>query len=90
MGLEELKSEVLWRMEVAVTSKPSELVEQPAKVMRLGTMIKQLLDEVKSAPLDDAGRARLAEIHRRSLTELEQGLAPELVEELERIYRLMA
>lgn len=65
--------------------KPSELVEQPAKVMRLGTMIKQLLEEVKSAPLDEAGRARLAEIHRRSLTELEQGLAPELVEELERI-----
>lgn len=65
--------------------KPTELVEQPAKVMRLGTMIKQLLEEVKEAPLDEAGRARLAEIHRRSLTELEQGLAPELVEELERI-----
>ncbi|WP_269760074.1 bacterial proteasome activator family protein [Ornithinimicrobium faecis] len=65
--------------------RPSELVEQPAKVMRLGTMIKQLLEEVKSAPLDEAGRARLAEIHRRSLSELEQGLAPELVEELERI-----
>lgn len=65
--------------------KPTELVEQPAKVMRLGTMIKQLLEEVKAAPLDDAGRSRLAEIHRRSLSELEQGLAPELVEELERI-----
>ena len=65
--------------------KPTELVEQPAKVMRLGTMIKQLLEEVKDAPLDEAGRARLAEIHRRSLTELEAGLAPELVEELERI-----
>jgi len=65
--------------------KPSELVEQPAKVMRLGTMIKQLLEEVREAPLDEAGRARLAEIHRRSITELEQGLAPELVEELERI-----
>ncbi|MCK0112868.1 bacterial proteasome activator family protein [Ornithinimicrobium sp. F0845] len=65
--------------------KPSELVEQPAKVMRLGTMVKQLLEEVREAPLDEAGRARLAEIHRRSITELEQGLAPELVEELERI-----
>lgn len=65
--------------------KPTELVEQPAKVMRLGTMIKQLLEEVKDAPLDEAGRARLAEIHRRSLTELERGLSPELVEELERI-----
>jgi hypothetical protein len=61
------------------------LVEQPAKVMRIGTMIKQLLDEVRSAPLDDAARARLAEIHERSLHELEAGLSPELVAELHRI-----
>jgi hypothetical protein len=61
------------------------LVEQPAKVMRIGTMIKQLLDEVRSAPLDDAARTRLAEIHERSLHELEEGLSPELVDELERI-----
>jgi hypothetical protein len=64
---------------------PAELVEQPAKVMRIGSMIKQLLDEVRSAPLDQAGRARLAEIHERSIVELEKGLAPELVEELRRI-----
>jgi hypothetical protein len=64
---------------------PIELVEQPAKVMRIGSMIKQLLEEVRGAPLDEAGRARLMEIHRRSISELEQGLAPELVEELERI-----
>ena len=61
------------------------LVGQPAKVMRIGTMIKQLLDEVRSAPLDDAARARLAEIHERSLQELEEGLSPELVAELHRI-----
>lgn len=61
------------------------LVGQPAKVMRIGTMIKQLLDEVRSAPLDDAARARLAGIHQRSLQELEEGLSPELVDELERI-----
>lgn len=64
---------------------PADMVEKPAKVMRLGTMIKQLLDEVKAAPLDEAGRQRLAEIHRRSITELEEGLSEELVEELERI-----
>jgi hypothetical protein len=63
----------------------SELVEQPAKVMRIGSMIRQLLDEVKAAPLDEASRARLAQIHASSITELEQGLAPELVEELERL-----
>ncbi|MCL2423503.1 MAG: bacterial proteasome activator family protein [Micrococcales bacterium] len=61
------------------------MVEQPAKVMRIGTMIKQLLDEVRSAPLDDAARIRLAEIHERSLHELEEGLSPELVDELHRI-----
>jgi hypothetical protein len=66
-------------------TNPADLVEQPAKVMRIGSMIKQLLEEVRNAPLDDAGRARLAEIHRRSIKELEDGLAPELIEELDRI-----
>lgn len=61
------------------------LVEQPAKVMRVGSMIKQLLEEVRSAPLDEAARARLREIHARSIAELEQGLAPELVAELDRL-----
>ncbi|MGQ0629980.1 MAG: bacterial proteasome activator family protein [Sporichthyaceae bacterium] len=63
----------------------TQMVEQPAKVMRLGSMIKQLLDEVKSAPLDEASRARLAQIHRSTIAELEQGLAPELVQELDRL-----
>jgi len=63
----------------------TELVEQPAKVMRIGSMIRQLLEEVKSAPLDEASRQRLAEIHRSSISELEKGLAPELIEELERL-----
>jgi hypothetical protein len=64
---------------------PSRLIEQPAKVMRIGSMIKQLLEEVKSAPLDEKARQRLTEIHRRSILELESGLAPELVEELDRL-----
>jgi hypothetical protein len=63
----------------------SELVEQPAKVMRIGSMIRQLLEEVKAAPLDEASRNRLRDIHRASIKELETGLAPELVEELERL-----
>ncbi|HYH24511.1 MAG TPA: bacterial proteasome activator family protein [Blastococcus sp.] len=62
-----------------------DLVEQPAKVMRIGTMIKQLLEEVRAAPLDDASRNRLRDIHASSIRELEQGLAPELREELARI-----
>jgi hypothetical protein len=64
---------------------PSRLIEQPAKVMRIGSMIKQLLEEVRAAPLDEAGRQRLREIHRRSILELEDGLAPELRAELERL-----
>lgn len=63
----------------------ADMVEQPAKVMRIGTMIKQLLEEVRSAPLDEASRARLREIHERSIKELEQGLAPELRDELHRL-----
>jgi Protein of unknown function (DUF2587) len=63
----------------------SDMVEQPAKVMRIGTMIKQLLEEVRAAPLDDASRNRLREIHHTSIQELEQGLAPELRDELERL-----
>ncbi|MGE7438299.1 MULTISPECIES: bacterial proteasome activator family protein [Kitasatospora] len=63
----------------------TEMVEQPAKVMRIGSMIKQLLEEVRAAPLDEASRARLKDIHASSIKELELGLAPELVEELERL-----
>lgn len=63
----------------------TEQVEQPAKVMRIGSMIKQLLEEVRAAPLDEASRVRLKEIHASSVKELEDGLAPELVEELERL-----
>ncbi len=63
----------------------ADLVEQPAKVMRIGTMIKQLLEEVRAAPLDDASRNRLRDIHASSIRELENGLAPELREELDRI-----
>ena len=64
---------------------PADLIEQPAKVMRVASMIKQLLEEVRSAPLDDAGRARLAQIHAQSISELKDGLAPELIEELDRL-----
>jgi hypothetical protein len=63
----------------------TDLVDQPAKVMRIGSMIKQLLEEVRASSLDEASRVRLKEIHTRSIRELEEGLAPELVEELERI-----
>jgi len=69
----------------AAAEAVGDMVEQPAKVMRIGTMIKQLLEEVRAAPLDDASRNRLREIHKRSIAELEDGLAPELRDELERL-----
>lgn len=61
------------------------IIEEPAKIMRIGEMIKSLLDEVRSAPLDEAARTRLAEIHERSIRELEDGLSDDLVAELRRI-----
>ena len=54
-------------------------VSSPAKVMRIGTMVKQLLEEVRGTELDGKGRERLAEIHRRSIDELEEGLSKDLI-----------
>ena len=63
----------------------TDLVEEPAKVMRIGSMIRMLLEEVKSAPVDESGRARLAGVLRTSIGELKEGLAPELGDELDRL-----
>ncbi len=60
----------------------SETVTEPAKVMRIGSMVKQLLEEVRNAPLDDASRGRLAEIYDRSIEELRDSLSPDLRDEL--------
>jgi len=62
-----------------------ESVEQPAKVMRIGSMIKQLLEEVRQAPLDEASRSRLREIYDTSVAELADGLSPDLRDELARM-----
>ena len=65
--------------------RPDETVEQPAKVMRIGSMIRQLLDEVRQAPLDEASRNRLREIYETSVRELALGLSPDLQDELARM-----
>jgi hypothetical protein len=64
---------------------PIEAVERPAKVMRIGSMIKQLLDEVRHSPLDDASRTRMKEIYETSVEELANTLSPELAAELHRM-----
>ncbi|KID32244.1 bacterial proteasome activator family protein [Prauserella rugosa] len=71
--------------EEAAGESVGDMVEEPAKVMRIGTMIKQLLEEVRAAPLDDASRDRLREIHQTSIKELEEALAPDLRQELTRL-----
>jgi hypothetical protein len=65
--------------------EPVESVEQPAKVMRIGSMVKQLLEEVRNAPLDEASRTRLREIHQQSVRELASALSPDLAAELDRM-----
>ena len=60
----------------------TETVTEPAKVMRIGSMVKQLLEEVRTSPLDEASRERLAEIYERSIVELSAAMSPDLQEEL--------
>jgi hypothetical protein len=62
-----------------------ESIERPAKVLRIGSMVKQLLEEVRLAPLDEASRGRLREIYEQSVRELEEALSPDLAAELDRI-----
>ncbi len=63
----------------------NESIEQPAKLLRIGSMVKQLLEEVRQAPLDEASRGRLREIYEQSVRELADGLSPDLVAELDRV-----
>ncbi len=69
----------------ADTDQPIESIEQPGKLLRIGSMVKQLLEEVRSAPLDEASRGRLREIYEQSIRELADGLSPDLAAELDRI-----
>ena len=72
--------------EVVVAPPPepdvTETVTAPAKVMRIGSMVKQLLEEVRTGALDEASRERLAEIYERSIVELSEALSPDLQDEL--------
>lgn len=63
----------------------TESIERPAKLLRIGSMVKQLLDEVRLAPLDEASRGRLREIYEQSIRELAEGLSPDLAAELDRV-----
>jgi Protein of unknown function (DUF2587) len=82
---ESMQPEVVLLPPGAPIEEGSETVEQPAKVMRIGSMIKQLLEEVRQAPLDEASRGRLREIYDTSIDELASGLSPDLRAELSRV-----
>lgn len=71
--------------ERVIDPEAAESVERPAKVMRIGSMIKQLLDEVRQAELDEPSRVRLKEIYELSVRELADTLSPALAEELDRL-----
>jgi len=71
--------------EGAGEDESTDYISQPAKVMRIGSMVKSLLDEARRAPLDEAGRARLREIYETSVSELSGALSPDLGEELSRM-----
>jgi hypothetical protein len=67
------------------SAAPRESVSEPAKVLRIGSMVKTLLEEVRQAPLDEKSRTRLREIYEQSIHDLSEGLSPDLVAELERM-----
>ena len=65
--------------------KRTESIEKPAKLLRIGSMVKQLLEEVRQAPLDETSRVRLREIYEQSVRELADGLSDDLAAELDRV-----
>jgi hypothetical protein len=71
--------------DAAPEEEATEFVSEPAKVMRVGSMIKQLLEEVRTTTLDEPSRVRLREIYDTSIRELGSALSPDLRDELERL-----
>lgn len=84
-GVSEEDSAVVVPGSQTVENAEGEAIQHPAKVMRIGSMVKQLLEEVRAAPLDEASRKRLKEVYESSLVELGEVLSPELKEELSRL-----
>jgi hypothetical protein len=69
----------------ALDERRTESIEKPAKLLRIGSMVKQLLEEVRQAPLDELSRGRLREIYEQSVRELADGLSDDLAAELDRV-----
>jgi Protein of unknown function (DUF2587) len=71
--------------QVAEEERPEPPVSEPTKLIRIASMTRAMLEEVRQAPLDDGGRKRLADVHTRSLDELREILSPELLDEFDEI-----
>jgi len=84
MGDEPTRAEVVKGTEVG--DGEQSMVSQPTKLIRIASMTRATLDEVRQAPLDEAGRKRLLEIYRRSLEELKEVLSSDLREELDEVF----
>lgn len=85
MSTQPERPEIVGAAEGQSEEHPSEVIEQPAKIMRIGSMIRQLLEEVRSAELDDASRDRMRDIYDMSINELSSTLSPDLRDELGRL-----
>ena len=79
------QAEIVEPRDTGAEESQGDAIEQPAKVMRVGAMLRGLLDEVREAPLDERSRDRLREIYEISLQELGSALSPDLRDELERL-----
>lgn len=79
----EPQTEVVDGVPVPAEDKPP--VEQPAKLLRIAVMIREMLEEVRRAPIDETAREHLKMIHGKVIAELKTGLSGPLAEELDRI-----
>ncbi len=64
---------------------PAETITEPAKLLRIASMVRELLEETRHASMDEAGRKRLAEIYHRSVDELGDSVSQDLKAELQEL-----
>jgi hypothetical protein len=69
--------------EAVPRGQPDELIQHPAKLLRITSMVRGLLEEVRHSPLDEKGRKRMREVYESSLSELKDVLSENLQRELE-------
>jgi hypothetical protein len=82
---ESIKPDAVEETKVEAEVEEESPVSEPTKLIRIASMTRAMLEEVRQAPLDEGGRARLAEVHARSLAELRDVLSPDLLEEFDEI-----